>query len=441
MAGFWAGRRRGASELEARGAEAKRVGSALFAADERIRLAAEELGFAEAELGADAATARTAAMLVVARDRLNEAFRLNRLNRDAMPAAADEVRARTVRILELCEWIERALDEQTSALAERMARGRRAPEAITGLRVDVERLRARIPPARDTLARLAARYAREALADVASGPAEAARYLGFAEHTLVVAGRRLETGEREAMMVALEASARSVRRAETLLDAVDGFEIAALRAETELGELAADARRDLAAALAELRARGVAPSGSPALAAASVAAPVGSRTRAIADAVVGLEAALAALPAAGVDTDPIGHLDRLREAHAPLGAAVAAGRERASHPAPPARHVHHAVADADRQLDLARDAMAAHPGRIGAAAFARLAESEHLRIDLGHYLGSSASEVSVVDLDHRERVIEVARRAAALAAEALQLARHDLEGDRRRGRSYVEAVR
>ncbi|WP_430647430.1 hypothetical protein [Agromyces sp. GXS1127] len=472
MAGFWAGRRRGARELEARdAAEAKRVGSALFAADERIRLAAEELGFAEAVLGTDIATARTAALLVVARDRLGEAFRLDRLNRDAIPGTAEDVRARTIRILELCEWIERVLLEQTSALADRMARARRAPEAIVGLRVDVERLRARIPQARATLARLEARYARRALVDVASGPAEAARQLGFAEHSLAVAVRRLEADERDAMLVALEASARSVRRAESLLDAVEGFEIDALRAEAELGELVVEARRTLAVAAASPHSRGPTAVGSrareraapapapdaPAPAAAPAPAPApapeamasrsraavmadrsdraasagtATRSRAVADAIVVLESVLADLPVAGVDTDPIGHLERLREAHAVLTAALAADGERGARRVLPASHVHDAVANADRQLDLARDAVVGHPGRVGAAAFARLAESEHLRIDLGHYLGSSAAEVAVVDLDHRDRVIGMARRAAELAAEAVRLARRDLEAAR-----------
>ncbi|WP_400996745.1 hypothetical protein [Agromyces sp. GXQ0307] len=408
MAGFWAGRRRGARELEARGAaDAKRVGSALFAADEQIRVAAEELAFAEAVLGADDAAARTAALVIAARDRLNDAFRLDRLNRDAMPGAADEIRARTQRILQVCEWIERTLDEQVAALGERMSRARRAPEAIAGLRADVERLRERVPHARATVARLSARYAREALADVASGPSDAAQQLGFAEHTLAAAERRCEIGDRDEMLVALEASARSVQRAEALLDAVDGFEVEALRAEAELGDVVRRAPRELAAALA-----------------------VAPQSRAVADATAGVEAALAALPAAGVDTDPIGHLARLRDALAVLADAVAGARERASRPAPPARHVHDAVADADRQLDLARDAVAGHPGRIGAAAVARLAESERLRLDLGHCLGSPAAEMVAVDVELRVRVIELARRAAALAAEAVQLARSDLASSR-----------
>ena len=103
MAGFRVRRRRGAQQLEVHDAElAKRAGRALVAADERIRVTADELGFAEAELGLDA-TAQLSEALVAARRHLSDAFRLNRLNHDAIPGTADEVRARYVRIVELCE--------------------------------------------------------------------------------------------------------------------------------------------------------------------------------------------------------------------------------------------------------------------------------------------------------------------------------------------------
>ena len=55
MAGFWGKRKRVDPELEAQDADlAKRAGSALVAADERIRVTTDELVFAEAELGPDA---------------------------------------------------------------------------------------------------------------------------------------------------------------------------------------------------------------------------------------------------------------------------------------------------------------------------------------------------------------------------------------------------
>ncbi|RXZ39683.1 hypothetical protein ESO86_17810, partial [Agromyces binzhouensis] len=249
MAGFRARRRRGAPELQVHDARsATRAGSALVAADDRIRAAVDELGFAEAELGRDA-IAQAVEALVAARGRLTEAFRLNRLNHDAMPGSADEVRARHLRIVDLCEAVERVLDEQTADLAERMSRARRAPEVIGAVRADLLRMRARIPYARITIDRLAARCARDALTPIEANLSEADQLLGFAEHGVGVAERRRSEGSSGHADVALEASTRSIRRAAALLDAVEAFEVEALRAEAALPALADECRRDLAVAL------------------------------------------------------------------------------------------------------------------------------------------------------------------------------------------------
>ena len=415
MAGFRVrclrvGRTRGASELEVRDADlAKQAALALVAADERVRVAVDDLGFAEAELGHDATT-QLRETLVEVRTHLNDAFRLHRFNHESMPGTVDEVHARNLRIVQLCEWVEDALERQTTALADRAKRVRRAPEVAAAVRADLERLRARIPNARDTVDRLAARYAREALARVDGNPAEADRLIGFAKHSVAVAEVRHAAGHREQASVALEASTASVQRAASLLDAVETFEVEALRAESMLVALVEECRRDLAAALEE------------------------PRSRRVADVVGELQAALAAIPQSGVNTDPFAHLSRLREARATLVAAIAAARERATDLIPLVDHVHHAIRDADRQLDVARDAIAAHPGWISAEALTRLAESEHARIDLGHFLGGSEAAITTTDQDHREQVIAMAGRVASLASESLKRARHDIDASRRYGR-------
>ncbi|MGR2752811.1 hypothetical protein [Agromyces arachidis] len=406
MAGFWGRRTRDDEVIQAQDADlAKRAGTALVAADERIRVTTDELHFAEAELGSDAVADLRVALAAV-REHLGEAFRLNQLNHDHIPDTPEELRTRNARIVQLCEWAEEVLDERTSTLAERIARARRAPEIIAGIRGDVALLRARIPDARETVERLGKRYAPAALAQVEANPAEADQLLGFAEHGAGVAERRRAAGQKEQANLALEASAESVRRAATLLDAVETFEIEALRAEATLAAIVEDSRGDLAVALREPHSAGV--------------------TKAIGD----LQAALASLPPAGVNTDPFSHLDRLREANAGLDAAIAAARERAARPIPPFEHVRHAIDDADRHLAVARDVIAGHRGWIGADARTRLAEAERTRLDLDQLLGTSASTATAIDEDHREQAMAMARRAAYLAADALQLARRDIDSSR-----------
>ncbi|WP_173923285.1 hypothetical protein [Agromyces sp. Marseille-P2726] len=407
MAGFWGKRKREQQqELQAQDLDlAKRAGTALVAADERIRVTADELVFAEAELGHEA-TQELRVALTAVRQHLGEAFRLNQLNHDEIPDTPDELRERNGRIVQLCEWAEDVLDERTAALADRIARARRAPQIIAGVRSDAARLRSRIPQARETVERLAARYAPEALAQVEANPAEADQLLGFAEHSAGVAERRREAGQREQANLALEAATESVRRAATLLDAVETFEVEALRAESTLAAIVEDSRDDLVVALKEPPSPGV--------------------SKAIAE----LQSALAALPAAGVNTDPFTQLSRLREANAGLDAAIAEARERAARPIPPLEHVRHAIDDADRQLAVARDVIAGHRGWIGADARTRLAESERIRVDLDRYLGGSAAAATAIDEDHREQAMAMARRVAYLAGEALQLAQRDIDVSR-----------
>lgn len=409
MAGFWGKRKREDLELQAQDADlAKRAGSALVAADERVRVTSDELVFAEAELGHDA-TAELNEGLAAVKQHLGEAFRLNQLNHDEIPDTADELRTRNARIVQLCEWAEDVLDERTAALADKIARARRAPEIIAGVRADATRLRALVPHARETVERLAARYSREALAQVDANPAEAEQLIGFAEHGAAVAERRREAGQREQANLALEAATESARRAGKLLDAVETFEIEALRAESTLAAIVEDSRDDLIVARRE------------------------PQTPAVTAAMAALQGALAALPSAGVNTDPFAQLTRLRDANAGLDAAIAAARERAARPIPPLEHVHHAIDDADRQLAVARDVIAGHRGWIGADARTRLAESERVRIDLDRFLGTSAATVSVIGEDHREQAMAMARRVAQLAAEALQLAKRDIDSSRPSG--------
>jgi len=410
MAGFWGKRKRDEQQaLQAQDEDlARRARSALVAADERIRVTTDELSFAEAELGADA-TKELRAALDAVRTHLGEAFHLHQLNHDEIPDTPEELRTRNARIAQLCEWAEDLLDDRTAALADRIALARRAPEIIAGVRRDAAYLRTRIPHARETVARLAARYSADALAQVDANPAEAEQLLGFAEHGAGVAERRREAGQREQANLALEASTEAVRRATTLIDAVETFEVEALRAESTLSAIVEDSREDL------------------------VVARSLPQVPAVAVAVADLETALRALPAAGVNTDPFTQLSRLREANSALDAAIEAARERAARPLPPVEHVRHAIDDADRQLAVARDVIAGHRGWIGADARTRFAEAERIRVDLDRYLGTSASAAITIDEDHREQAFAMARRAAFLAGEALRLAQRDIDASRPQG--------
>ncbi|RWR22237.1 hypothetical protein D8Y23_02565 [Microbacterium enclense] len=391
MAGFWGKRKR--EEQDAADADlARRAELAIVAADERVRLTSDELDFARAELG-DKATEDLAAALQSVKVHLAEAFQLHQLNHDEIPDTKDELRTRNARIIQLSQWAEDLLEERTLVLQPKIDAVRRAPETLARVRADRDRLAERVPHAREIVERLAQRYSPSALQQVAGNPEEIQQLLDFAVHTAGVSERRREAGQREQASVALEAATEAVRRAESLLDAVDTFEIEALRAESTLAAVIDDSRSDLVDARR-----------SPA-------------TPTVLQAMATLERELGALPAAGSRTDPFAALSSLRQANADLDLA----RERAARPVPSQEQVEHAIDDVDRQLAVARGLITGHRGWIGADARTRFVEAERLRAGLP--LGPIAD-------DQRETALATARRAGALASESLQLAQRDIEQSR-----------
>ncbi|KAA9085116.1 hypothetical protein [Microbacterium radiodurans] len=398
MAGFWGRRKREEQEAAAADATlAHEADVALVAADERLRVTSDEAVFAEAELGEDA-TASLREAIAAVRHHLGEAFHLKQLNHDEIPDTPEEVRTRNARIVQLCEWAEDLLDDRTAALEESIERARRAPEILAGVRRDVAVLEERVAPARTVIERVSHRYHPDAVARVGGNADEAAGLLEFAQHGAEVAERRRAAGERGPANIALETATEAVRRARTLLDAVDDFEVEALRAQSTLADVVADSREDL------------------------VVARTAPQTPAVKTAMAELQQALTQISPAGSKSDPFAELSVLREKNAGLDAAVDTARERAARPIPPESHVRHAIDDADRQLAVARSVIAGHRGWIGADARTRLAEAESLRLGL--------SPAGPIAEDDREKALADARRCAALAGEALQLAQRDIDGSR-----------
>ena len=398
MAGIW-GRRRREEQAQQQAADAdlaRRARAALVTADERIRATGDELVFAAAELG-DAATKDLREGLDAVRKHMAEAFQLHQLNHDEIPDTEEELRTRNARIVQLCDWAEDVLDERTEALQERVALVRQAPQILQQVRADVERLRERLPQTRATVERLARLYSAEALQRVRVNADEADQLLDFALHSADVSARRRESRRTEEANLALETATEAVRRATSILDGVDDFEIEAMRAQSTLADVVADSRGDL------------------------VEARTAPQTPEVTKAIAALESALAALPAPGTQSDPFTVLAEVSEANAALDAAVAKARERAARPLPSIEHVQHDIAAADRALSVAGSLINGHSGWIGADARTRFAEAQRLRIDI---------DPLVVPEDTREQAQQLARRTAQLAHEALQLAQRDIDSSR-----------
>ena len=407
--GFWGEREREEPEAaDSRDSElSHRARAAIVTTDERIRATSDELGFATAELG-ESATAALRVGLESVREHMNEAFRLHQLNHDSIPDTPEELRTRNARIVQLCEWAEQVLDERTRALQPQVARVREAPRILAHVRDEAERLRSRLPEAEEALARLAARYSTEALQRVRMTAQDAERLLDFSLRSAELSERRRAAGNPEDANLALETATETVRRAESILDGIDGFEVQAFRAESTLAEIVEDSVSDIAAARGE------------------------RRTPAVDAAISQLEALLAELRSGshplgengehadrGGLRDPFSDLARLTAANSALDAA----RERASRPVIPLQNVQHDIAAADHVIGIALALVNGHRGWVGADSRTRLAEAQRIR-----------AEISVLPTDEETRghAQQLARRAAALGDEALRLAQRDID----RGRPY-----
>lgn len=398
MAGFWGKRKR--EEEAAQAAQdadlARKAEQALVAADERIRTAGDELAFAEAELGLSLTKDLKAALDAV-RTHLREAFQLHQLNHDEIPDTDEELRTRNARIVQLCDWAEDLLDEKTASLAESIAKVRSAPQVREKVRADAEKLSARLPQAREIIERLSTRYAESALHQIRNSADEAEQLIVFATHGADVAERRRAARQNEEANLALETATEAIRRVGALLDAVEDFEIEALRAESTLAEVVADSRGDI------------------------IAARTAPKVPAVIEATAELENALESLAPAGSRNDPFAELTRLRTANTALDDAIHKAQYRLQNPLPSIAQVQHSLDDADRQLGVARGLISGHRGWIGADARTRFAEAERLRIDIPELVAAE---------DTREQALAGARRVAQLAAEALQLAQRDIDSAR-----------
>ncbi|MGO2745858.1 hypothetical protein [Microbacterium sp.] len=398
MAGFWGKRKR--EQQAAQAAQdadlARRAEQALVAADERIRTAGDELAFAEAELGASLTKDLRSALSAV-KTHLGEAFQLHQLNHDEIPDTDEELRTRNARIVQLCDWAEDLLDEKTAVIAESVSTVRNAPQVRAKVRTDADALAERLPATRDIIERLSSRYADSAMHQIANSAGEAEQLITFARHGADVAERRRAAKQNEEANLALETASEAIRRAGAILDAVEDFEIEALRAESTLAEVVADSRGDI------------------------IAARNAPNVPAVSMAVSELERALDALSPAGSRNDPFAELTQLRTANAALDDAIAKAQYRAQHPLPSIAQVRHSLDDADRQLGVARGLISGHRGWIGADARTRFAEAERLRIDIPEMIDAEET---------REQALAASRRVAQLAAEALQLAQRDIDSAR-----------
>ncbi|PPH43028.1 hypothetical protein C5D09_15260 [Rathayibacter sp. AY1C9] len=378
---------------------ATRAGSALVHADDAVRTSEQEVGFAEAQFGADATGAFREA-LVTAKRLLGEAFTLQQRLDDAEPETDQERRDGYQRILQLCADAEQTLDERASAFEELRDLEKNAPQVAAALSARAAEVGDRLPSARARLAELASRYAPTAIDDVGDDADQAEDRLRFTRDQLAGAQQALQAGDSGRAAVLLRAGQQAAEQASGLVDAVATRGDELQKAEASLAGRVAEIRADVA----QGRSLAASQDAESAAQAQNVAA-VASTEAALDD----VERAASVRP-----NDPLALLEALTAADATIDAAVGGFRDAQAQRERERAALGAELTSARSRVSAAEDFIAARRGAVGSEARTRVAEAAR----------SAEYAERIAATDPREALAS-AQRASQLAQEALERARAD----------------
>ncbi|UBI09801.1 TPM domain-containing protein [Corynebacterium coyleae] len=219
---------------------------ALVSADESITQGKEELKLATSEFGAERVRPFTSAMNDATRT-LQRAFSTHQKLYDAIPETEPEKRAMLVDIISSSGKAEQALRDKTAEFNDMRGVLMRAPDEVDKILARTVDIRARLEPARATLAQLREAYAVEMLSSIVDNVDVAQASLDEAEKALNDA-RSLAAqpaGRQGALLDTLAAASHAVEVSDTNLNAIEHAEENIRAAKTNLPALIDEIRAEL----------------------------------------------------------------------------------------------------------------------------------------------------------------------------------------------------
>ncbi|MFC4886262.1 TPM domain-containing protein [Streptomyces beijiangensis] len=369
--------------------------------DNAIRTSDEELGFAAAQFGDEAAKPFTDAV-TYAKGELTAAFRIRQKLDDAFPEDDATRRQMMDEIVSRCEEANRRLDAESESFDRLRAMEQNAPQALELAESTFRQVAARTGAAESVLATLRQSYAPSASAPVTGHVEQAKDRLLFATTNLNQARQAVDAGDNGKAAVYVRAAEGAVDQAGTLVDAVDrlGQEIKA--ADGELNSALTETETDLADARGLLQGTG---------AGVSTADLQGRIARA--DSVlVDVRQEMTAGP-----YDPIDALRRVEESDAALDEALAGAREREAGTRRAVALLDQATLAATSSVGAAADYITTNRGAVGSQARTRLAEAQR-RLEKATGLAGTDAQAALAEV----------QQADALARQAQQLAEQDVRG-------------
>ena len=219
---------------------------ALVSADESITQGKEELKLATSEFGAERVRPFTSAMNEATRT-LQRAFSTHQKLYDAIPETEPEKRAMLVDIISSSGKAEQALRDKTAEFNDMRGVLMRAPDEVDKILARTVDIRARLEPARATLAQLRETHAPEMLSSIVDNVDVAQASLDEAEKALNDA-RSLAAqpaGRQGALLDTLAAASHAVEVSDTNLNAIEHAEENIRAAKTNLPALIDEIRAEL----------------------------------------------------------------------------------------------------------------------------------------------------------------------------------------------------
>ncbi|MFC5169385.1 TPM domain-containing protein [Streptomyces mutomycini] len=383
-------------ELDARAKED------LVDTDDAVRTSEEELGFATAQFGEEAAAAFAEAVQH-ARTGLTEAFRLRQQLDDAIPEDDATRRRMLDEIISRCTDANSRLDAMSEDFDRLRALEQTAPQAVATAETTYRELIARVAAAETAIRAMRDRYAETAVAPAAEDVEQAKDRLVFATSTLNQARQAVDSDDNARAAVHVRAAEGAVEQVSTLVDAVGRRAGELAEAADRLPGALTETETDLADAEGLLEGT---PEGTP-------TADLRGRV-ARAETVVG-----AVKGELGSGTyDPVDALRRVEDADAALDEALAGAREQEQGGRRARSLLDGAMLTARAAIGAAADYISTNRGAVGSQARTRLAEAQRR--------WESAGRLSEAD-DPRGALAE-AQRADSLATQARSLAEQDVGG-------------
>lgn len=214
----------------------------LIKTDDALRDAEQELGFAEAEFGADQGAPLRVA-LGAAREELKAAFVIGQKLDDSEPETIEQRRHMIEEVIARAQTAQDSIDEQAAALARLRDFERNAPEVLARLDAEADRVAGLVGRAQADSRRLS-HYAEANTESVAGNIDSGREKIETARSKLATGRQQVEAGKPAAAAVAANDAQDALEDAEELLTAVtrlaDSLDAAAAKLKDQLAHASRD---------------------------------------------------------------------------------------------------------------------------------------------------------------------------------------------------------